>query len=393
MSDVIRKINLNEKEIILVGTAHISPESIAEVEHIIRTEMPDCICVELDEGRYKSITEKSTWESLDIIKVLKEKKGFLLLANLVLSSFQKKMGTSVGVQPGDEMKQAIMVAKELNIPTVMADRPIQVTLRRAWSQNGISGKSKILSALLGSAFSKERISAEEIEHLKEKSEMDAMLEEVAREMPEVKEVLIDERDRWLGTHIWQAQGKKILAVLGAGHLNGAEKHIRALEAGEAETSLEAISSVPEKKTSQKLASIVFPLALIALIIAPLFLTGSKEKIIHNLVTWVIWNGGLAALGTLLAWGNILSILTAFVCAPLATLHPLIGIGLFTAITQATVRKPQVRDMMNITDDVTTLKGWYTNRIAKVLLVFFLSSIGAVIGNLVAIPNLIASLFK
>ena len=392
MSDLIRRINVNDREIILVGTAHVSIESIAEVENTIRTEMPDCVCVELDEGRYAAMMEKNRWESLDIIKVLKEKKGFLLLANLVLASFQKRMGLNVGVKPGDEMKAAIDIARELNIPTEMVDRPIQVTLKRAWAQNGYTGKSKILASLLAAAFSKEKLEAADIEKLKQKSEMDAMLDEVALNMPEVKEVLIDERDVWLGTKIFQASGKKVLAVIGAGHLNGTEKRIMALEKKEADANLDKIAAIPPKSIVGKILNIAFPVLFAGLLLAPIFISGSKEQLTQNIVRWLIWNGGLAAVGTLLAFGNILTIVSAFIFAPIATLNPLIGIGMITAIVQATVCKPQVRDMMNIADDVATIKGWYTNRIAKVLLVFILSSVGALIGNIVTIPGLISKLF-
>lgn len=392
MSDLIRRINVNDREIILVGTAHVSIESIAEVENTIRTEMPDCVCVELDEGRYAAMMEKNRWESLDIIKVLKEKKGFLLLANLVLASFQKRMGLNVGVKPGDEMKAAIDIARELNIPTEMVDRPIQVTLKRAWAQNGYTGKSKILASLLAAAFSKEKLEAADIEKLKQKSEMDAMLDEVALNMPEVKEVLIDERDVWLGTKIFQASGKKVLAVIGAGHLNGTEKRIMALEKKEADANLDKIAAIPPKSIVGKILNIAFPVLFAGLLLAPIFISGSKEQLTQNIVRWLIWNGGLAAVGTLLAFGNILTIVSAFIFAPIATLNPLIGIGMITAIVQATICKPQVRDMMNIADDVATIKGWYTNRIAKVLLVFILSSVGALIGNIVTIPALISKLF-
>jgi traB family protein len=392
MSDLIRRINVNDREIILVGTAHVSIESIAEVENTIRTEMPDCVCVELDDGRYAAMMEKNRWESLDIIKVLKEKKGFLLLANLVLASFQKRMGLNVGVKPGDEMKAAIDIARELNIPTEMVDRPIQVTLKRAWVQNGYTGKSKILASLLAAAFSKEKLEAADIEKLKQKSEMDAMLDEVALNMPEVKEVLIDERDVWLGTKIFQASGKKVLAVIGAGHLNGTEKRIMALANNAADANLDKIAAIPPKSIVGKILNIAFPVLFAGLLLAPIFISGSKEQLTQNIVRWLIWNGGLAAVGTLLAFGNILTIVSAFIFAPIATLNPLIGIGMITAIVQATVCKPQVRDMMNIADDVATIKGWYTNRIAKVLLVFILSSVGALIGNIVTIPALISKLF-
>lgn len=392
MSELLRRIALGEREIILLGTAHVSEESIQEVESVIRNEKPDCVCVELDEGRYKSLTEKSTWETLDIVKVIKERKGFLLIANLVLASFQRKMGLNVGVQPGDEMKAAINTAHELDIKTEMVDRPIQITLKRAWAQNGIVGKSKILASLLASAFSKEKVSNEEIEKLKQKSEMDAMLEEVAQEMPSVKGVLIDERDLWLGTKIWEAKGKKVLAVLGAGHLNGTEKQIRKLEEQKRSDDLSEIARIPEKSKGSKIFGFVFPIALLLLLFAPLFISGNTEKLLRNFLTWIIWNGGLAAVGTLVAWGNILTIITAFVCAPIATLNPLVGIGLFTALVQAAVNKPQVRDMMSLVDDISSLRGWYTNRIAKVLLVFLLSSLGAVIGNIIAVPALIADLW-
>lgn len=392
MSELIRRINVNDREIILLGTAHISEESIEQVKETIKAEQADCVCVELDDARYKSLTEKNKWEELDIIKVIKEKKGFLLIANLVLASFQRRMGLNVGVKPGDEMKAAIETAKELNIKIEMVDRPIQITLKRAWAKNGLSGKSKILASLLGSAFSKEEISNEEIEKLKQKSEMDAMLEEIAKEMPNVKAVLIDERDTWLGTKIWEAEGKKVLAVIGAGHLNGTEKQIRKLAETNIKQDLSEIESIPSKNVFAKTLNLVFPLALLALLLAPLFISGNKEKLLQNFLTWIVWNGGLAAFGSLLAWANILTIITAFICAPIATLNPLVGIGLFTALVQATVHKPQVRDMMNLVNDVSSIKGWYKNRIAKVLLVFILSSLGAVIGNIITVPALLSELF-
>lgn len=393
MSNVIRRINLLRKEIILVGTAHVSENSVAMVEQMIRDEAPDCVCIELDETRYKSMSQKNSWESLDIIKILKEKKGFLLLANLILASFQKRMGLNVGVQPGDELKKAISTAEELHIKTELVDRPIQVTLGRAWAKNGFGGKMKILSLLLASAFSKEKFSSEDIERLKQKSEMDNMLEELAKEMPQIKEALIDERDHWLGTKIYQAAGTKVLAVVGAGHLDGCEKRIYELQAGSVSPELDNIAAVPPKSRASKVWGFVFPAALLALLIVPFFVSGNKERLAQNILTWIFWNGGLAALGTILALGNILTVLTAFVSAPFATLNPFVGVGLFTAIVQASVKKPQVRDMMNITDDIGNPRRWYKNRIAQVLLVFVLSSCGAVIGNLIAVPTLFANLFK
>ncbi|HPX46631.1 MAG TPA: TraB family protein, partial [Treponemataceae bacterium] len=222
MKQTVRRIEANGREIILVGTAHISKESIEEAATVIRTEHPDRVCIELDEGRLQSLNNEKGWQELDIVKVLKEGKGFLLLANLVLASFQKKMGQDIGIKPGDEMKEAIRVSAEEGIPTSMVDRPIHVTLRRAWAKNGLWGKSKLLALLVSSAFSNEEMKSEDIENLKDQSAMDGMMEELAKYLPKIKEVLIDERDRYLASHIWQAEGTKLVAILGAGHLPGTE---------------------------------------------------------------------------------------------------------------------------------------------------------------------------
>jgi len=392
MNQSVRRIEVNGREIILVGTAHISKESIEEAAAIIRTEHPDRVCVELDEGRLQSLTNDKGWQELDISKVLKDGKGFLLLANLVLSSFQKRMGEDVGVKPGDEMKEAIKVAAEEGIPTAMVDRPIQVTLQRAWAKNNLWGKSKLLATLVSSAFGDEEVSAEDIENLKEQGAMDSMMEELAKYLPTVKEVLIDERDRYLASRIWDAPGNRLVAILGAGHLPGTEAIIRELAAGTRSSDTADIASVPPKGLGGKIAGYAFPAIIVALLAAGFF-TGGAIASFEMLVRWLLWNGTLAAVGTLLALGHPLAILVAFVGAPVATINPLIGVGLFSGLAQAWVKKPQVRDMENLTTDVTSIRGFYKNRISHVLLIFFLSSLGGAIGNFIAVPALVGSLIK
>ena len=272
----------------------------------------------------------------------------------------------------------------------MVDRPIHITLKRAWAKNGFWGKSKLLATLLSSAFSDEQLTAEEIEALKEKSAMDDMMAEMAQYLPTVKEVLIDERDRYLATKIWNAPGKKNVAVLGAGHLSGTEAYIRALEAGTQSSDLTDISDVPPKSRLAKLSGWLLP-ALIALLIAGGFFKGGISVSGALLLRWLLWNGSLAAFGALLALGHPLTIITGFLGAPIATLNPFIGVGLFTGIVQAWIKKPQVSDMERLMTDVTSLKGWYKNKIAHVLLIFFLSSLGGAIGNFIAVPALITGL--
>lgn len=390
MNQIMRKIPLKDRDIILVGTAHISRESIEDVERSIRDEQPDCVCVELDEQRYKALTNEKQWQELDIIEVLKSGKGFLLLANLVLAAFQKRIGADVGVKPGDEMKAAVTAAQSLAIRTELVDRPIHTTLKRAWAKNNLWGKSKLLATLLSSAFSTEKLSTEEIEALKDKSEMDGMMAEMASYLPQVKEVLIDERDRYLATKIWNAPGKKIIAVLGAGHLEGTQAYLEKLENRTASNDLSDIAEVPPKTKLAQLANWFFP-ALIVVLVAAGFFKGGVTASTALLIRWILWNGSLAALGTLAALGHPLSIIAGFIGAPLATLNPFIGVGLFTGIVQAWVRKPQVSDMENLATDVTTIRGWYKNKIAHILLIFFLSSLGGAIGNFIAVPALIGGL--
>ncbi len=390
MSGTKRELNFGDREIVLIGTAHVSPESVAEVDDAIRTYRPDCAAVELDKQRLKSMEDSDSWRSLDVVRVLKSGQGFMLMANLVLSSFQKRMGAHVGVQPGDEMRAAINAARELGIAVELADRPIQITLRRAWARNSLWGKCKLLAALLSSAFDRQEVSADEIENLKNSNEMDSMMNELADYLPSVKTVLIDERDRFLASRIWQCSGRRVVAVLGAGHLPGVEAHLRELASGAESPVTSDIEVIPPAGLGTKLAGWIFPIAIIALLAAG-FVTGGAAVSAQMLVRWLLWNGALAALGALLAGGHILTVITGFVGAPIATLNPLLGIGLFTGIVQAWIKKPKVEDMETLMDDISSLKGIYHNRILRVLLVFLLSSVGGAAGNIIAVPALVSSL--
>lgn len=379
MSQTQKTLELNGRTITLIGTAHVSKESIEEVTNTIKELKPDCVGIELDEKRAESIQQSEKYSQLDIVKVLKNHQGFLLLANLILASFQRRMGLNVGVKPGDEMLAAMNTAKELNIPTVMVDRPIQTTLKRAWAKNSLWGKCKLLASLLSSAFSKEEIDSSEIENLKNNSEMDSMMNELAEYMPVIKQVLIDERDQYLATKIWESDGKNVVAVLGAGHLPGVTAHLEKLAAGTEIADVKEISEIPPKGIGSKIAGWLIPVIIIGLLAAG-FIYGGKDAGINNIWIWIIWNGSLAAIGTLIAGGNIITVLAAFITAPFTSLCPLVGVGFVTGIIQAVVSKPKVSDMETLQDDVNSVKGFYKNRILKVLLVFILSSLGSSVGT-------------
>ena len=335
MSQTQKILELNGRKITLIGTAHVSKESIDEVTNAIKEIKPDCVGIELDEKRAESIQQSERYSQLNIIEVLKKHQGFLLLANLILASFQRRMGMNVGVKPGEEMLAAMNTAKEMNIPTSLVDRPIQTTLKRAWAKNSLWGKCKLLASLLTSAFSKEEIDPSEIENLKNNSEMDSMMNELADYMPVIKKVLIDERDQYLATKIWESKGNNIVAVLGAGHLPGVMAHLEKLASGEEKADIEEISQVPPKTFAGKVAGCLIPIIITGLLVAG-FIYGGKDAGITNIWTWIIWNGTLAAIGTLLAGGNIITIIAAFLTAPVTSLCPFVGVGFVTGIIQAVV---------------------------------------------------------
>jgi pheromone shutdown-related protein TraB len=338
------------------------------------------------------MTQKDSWEKLDVIKVFREGRGFFLMANLVLGSFQRRMGAELGVKPGGEMKTAIDTAAELGIPYTFCDREIQTTLRRAWARCGLWSKSKLLASLVGSAFTTEKLSETEIENLKNRSELDGMMAELADYLPSVKETLIDERDRYLAAKIW-AGGVgtavplvKQVAVVGAGHLMGIKGHLERIAAAEESADVSDLDQIPPASALSKIAGWIIPLIIVAIIALGFFRAGAGISA-AMLLRWVLWNGSLAALGTLIALGHPLSILVSFVGAPIATINPFIGVGLFSGVTEATMRKPRVTDAETISDDISSLRGVYRNRITRALLVFLLSSIGGMVGNFIAIPSL------
>lgn len=389
MSQTQKVLEFGNRKITLVGTAHVSAESVSEVEKTIRELQPDCVAIELDEKRADSIQNPDKYRQLDIINVLKKHEGFLLLANLILSSFQKRMGNNTGVKPGDEMLTAMKVAEELNIPSVMVDRPIQITLKRAWGKNSFWGKNKLFASLLTSAFSKEEVSEDQIEALKEKNEMDSMMAELSEFMPVIKEVLIDERDQYLASKIWDAKGNNIVAVLGAGHLNGVSSYIEKLAQGSASSNVESISEIPPKGFVGKLIGWLIPAVIIAFIVAG-FIYGGVKAGTDMLTSWFLWNSIPAAIMTIIGLGHPVTILVSFISAPFTSLCPFIGVGFVAGIIQAIFCKPKVSDMETLQEDVTSLKGFYKNRILRVLLVFILSTIGSAIGTFAGGTDIIKS---
>ena len=390
ISDTVHKLILDDQEIILVGTAHVSQNSVEEVKNIIETESPDRVCIELDDGRMKSKTDKKTYENMDIRKVIKEGKGFFLLANTALASFQRRMGAQTGTKPGEEILGAAEVAKEAGIPVSLCDRDIQTTFKRAWAKSSLWNKCKLLATLISAAFSNEEITAEELEQLKSQDTLQTLMQEMAKELPMVKEVLIDERDQYLGRSIFEAPGKKKVAVIGAGHTQGVISTIESLSNKQQTPSLDSLTVIPKGKPIGKIFSYLIPLLIVILIVAS-FIQSGWDQGLRTFLYWIAVNCSCTFLMTTISLAHPLNILACTITAPFFALNPVLGVGMLGGIAEATFRKPKVKDFEGINDDAMKLKGWYKNRILHALLVFLFSSIGSAFGTLVAFPVLLSHL--
>ncbi|WP_226674662.1 TraB/GumN family protein [Mesobacillus jeotgali] len=370
----ITRIEMNGKEYILIGTAHVSKHSAEQVKEVIEAERPDSVCVELDEQRYKTISEGSKWQEMDIIQVIKEKRASLLLMNLAISSFQNRMAKELGIKAGQEMIQGIESAKEVGAELVLADRNIQITFSRIWGNLGLKGKAILLSQIITSIFSRDSISEEELEKLKEQDTINAMLNEFTETFPRLKKPLIDERDQYLAQKIKEAPGEKIVAVLGAAHVPGIKEEIKK------DHDLKKLRAIPPKSNWPKIIGWSIPVLILAIIVYT-FLSNPSAGFAQT-VSWILWNGSLSALGAAIAMGHPLTILTAFIAAPITSLNPLLAAGWFAGLTQAYIRRPSVKDFETLSEDVFSFKGFWRNKVSRVLLIVVLANLGSSLGTFI-----------
>lgn len=375
------------REIILIGTAHISQASKDLVRETIEAEKPDTVCVELDDGRLKSIKDPDRWKTMDLRQVIKNKQLGTLIANLVLGSYQKRMGAQTGVKPGSELKEAVDVAENAGHELVLADRDIKITLRRTWACTPWYRKLSLLGGLFASIFDKTEVSEEELAKIKEQDALNGMMQEFGKSFPEVKQVLIDERDQFLASKIKNAPGNKIVAVVGAGHMRGIASII---EEDKELPSEESISVIPKSAPIWKIIGWAIPIAIIASIIAVGIHAGAAKAGELSL-QWAMLTGGGAMLGTIIARGHPLTILVALITAPFTGLTPLIGVGFFTALTQVYMRPPRVAEMETLTDDIWQVKRWWKNRVTRVILCFLCPGLPAIVGKILAIFNIYQAL--
>lgn len=381
-------LNVNNKNITIIGTAHVSKLSAIEVKETIDELHPDTICIELDKQRYESINHPKKWEDTDIIDVIKQKKTGYLLANLILASYQKKMASKMDSTSGGEMMQAIKSSKELDIHLEMIDRDVQTTFTRIYRKHSFFQKISLFTSLIGSIFDDEEITDEDIEKLKQGDALDAAINDVQKSFPVVAEVLIDERNKILAQNIRKAPGDNIVAIVGAAHVPGILEYINE------DIDIDELNTVPPKSTFSKVIGWAIPIALILMILS--MFRQSPTQGFDQLINWCLWNGSLSAIGTLIAGGSIFAILTAFIAAPITSLNPLLAAGWFAGIVEAYVKKPKVKDLSTLSEAGNSLKSLYKNRFTHILIVVILanlfSTIGTFIGGFDVVVNFISTLF-
>ncbi|HMA99793.1 MAG TPA: TraB/GumN family protein, partial [Spirochaetota bacterium] len=341
-TDNVHLLEFSDKQqLYLIGTAHVSRNSARLVENIIKEVDPDTICVELDSQRYENIKNAASYEKLDIISIIKKKQIFFFAGKLILSSFQKKISDKTGANPGEEFTKALELAESKNKKLVLADRNIGITLKRAWRMTGIWSQLKMFTALLWGE--KEGIDEKKLEELKKEDALTVLIEELGTQLPSVKKVLIDERDKYLTGKIQQQLGKTTVAIVGAGHVPGM---LEAFKQPVAAEDMRDYDTIPKRFPWFKTFLWIIPLIIISAFIWN-FLSSDREMTVAAVKTWIMVNGTLTAAGCILALAHPLVVIAGFLAAPLTSLNPLIGAGIVTGLLQAFLVRPRVIDFINL----------------------------------------------
>lgn len=381
--DGVEKLIIQGRTYYLVGTNHISEESAKLVKNVIDEVRPDCVCVELDQKRYQKYTSPEEWAKTDIIKIIKQNKLVVLFSNIVYGALQRKLAKEKGTKQAGELIQALESAKDVGADIQLIDRDIQVTFKRMWRHLSFTQKPKLIMTFF-SEF--EDVETERLEDFLESDSFDNVFIQLSKKFPTIYNDMITERDKVMVTNLQNSKYDVNVVVVGKAHING----IKAKLKEEKSYDISELTSIPSKKLSSKLIELIFPLTII-LLLAVSFFSGVQVGF-HQLLKWWVWNGGLAAIFTCFALPSPLTILTSLIMAPVGALSPVLSVGVFSALAEATVKKPTVRDFLTVQDDFLSIKTIYSNRLIKIGLVFLLSNLGGAIGNIIGGIGILNSLF-
>jgi pheromone shutdown-related protein TraB len=377
-------LQLEEGLITLLGTAHVSRASADRVRELLADGEYDAVAVELCPSRFHAVTDPDALARMDLFRVLKDGKASMVAANLALGAYQQRLAEQFGIEPGAEQREAIRYTQESGCPVLLIDREIGVTLKRVAASVSWWKRWGLFAGLLAGLLSNEEVSEEEIERLKEGDILETTFAEFAENRQDLYLPLIDERDRYMAARLLeelrQAKHGKVLAVVGAGHLKGIQRYLEQGVEDPAATVAELNRLPPPRRWPR-----VIPWVIVGLIVTGFIIGFSRSPSLGwtMVADWVVINGGLSALGALLAAAHPLTTVTAFLAAPITSLNPTIGAGMVTAAVETYLRRPEVGDFSRLRHDTTTLRGWWRNRVSRTLLVFLFSTLGSAIGTYLA----------
>jgi pheromone shutdown-related protein TraB len=379
------EVTIGETRITLLGTAHISRTSAEQVRWLIAKGDYDAVAVELCRNRYGAMMDPKSLSQLDLFSVIRTGRVYMVVANLALSAYQQRLADHLHIEPGAEQRIAVRLAREQNLEVLLVDREIGVTLKRISANLGWWKRYSLFAGLFAALLSSDAVSEDEVERLKEGDVLETAFAELAHDRQDLYGPLITERDRYMAARLrleaardrQTGKARRILAVVGVGHLKGIVEHLHNDEEPP-DTVLAALEQVP---SPSRLPNLI-PWAILALVLGGFAYGFAQSPALgwELMGTWIVVTGGLCAIGTLAAGGHPLTIVSGFIAAPFTTLHPAIGAGMVTGAVELTLRKPTVGDFSRLREDVSHLGGWWRNRVARVFIVFMLSSLGAAIGT-------------
>ncbi|NOY72542.1 MAG: TraB/GumN family protein [Gammaproteobacteria bacterium] len=376
---------ISDTRVTLLGTAHVSKASAEKVRELLNSGDYDAVAIELCPSRHNAMIDPDALAKMDLLQVMKKGQVAMVTASLALGAFQQRLAEEVGIEPGAEMRVALDIADESGLPVLLIDREIGTTLKRIYRNVPFWRRMGLISGLVASVVSREKVSEQEIERLKEGDMLETAFAEIAQHESDIFKPLIDERDRYMVARLQQqisdSHYQHVLAVVGAGHLKGMKTYLEEHEISDAPATIASLDAVPEASQWPKF----IPWIVVVLILTGFFIgfLRSPDLGLELVIDWVVINGTLAALGALIAAAHPITIIAAFFAAPITSLNPTISAGLVTAAVETYVRKPQVGDFMRLRKDTAHFTGWWRNRVSRILLIFILATVGSAAGTYIA----------